>query len=277
MMYSNKNKKLTVTQFDACILSDVGCVRANNEDNFLLSSTYNEHSFPTYHVEKNLNFTKPSWFYTAVFDGMGGGEKGEWASLVTAQQVRETFSHVTETTSYEEIDCLAQRSFQLANNQIVQEREHSGVFGTTGTLLCSDGNCFKLYHLGDSRAYIFRDGSLIRLTQDQTLAEMKLRLGFYQNEDEVDERERHQLTSYIGCDASLENLQPKQYGWNVWQKKDILLLCSDGLYEMCSEEEMITSLQISDTVKEMAKRLMNLALEHGGVDNITCVLVQKLM
>lgn len=258
------------------VSSDAGAVRPNNEDNYLLSRTWNRNSENKAEQELRACSLDFGWCYGAVFDGMGGGEKGEWASLVAAEEFEKILSSAGADTSGEEIDMLARQAFLNANRRIVEERESRAVYGTTGTLVCTDGMRFRIYHMGDSRACLFREGNLYQLTEDQTLAAMKVRLGFYQNEDECEEREKHQLTEYIGCDPTMEGLRPKESQWMKWEDGDRLLLCSDGLYDMCSQTEICDVMNSSDSMKQTVNQLVGLAIRHGGRDNITCMLLERM-
>lgn len=257
------------------VSSDIGAVRSNNEDNYLLNRTWNRSSENKAAQELKACSLDFGWCYGAVFDGMGGGEKGEWASLTAAEEFERILSSAESDTSGEEIDMLARQAFLNANRRIVEERESRAVYGTTGTLVCTDGRRFRIYHMGDSRAYLFREGNLYLLTEDQTLAAMKVRLGFCQNEDACEEREKHQLTEYIGCDPTMENLRPQESQWMEWEDGDRLLLCSDGLYDMCSQTELCDAMNASDSMRQTANQLVGLAISHGGRDNITCMVLER--
>lgn len=259
--------------FSGIVVSDVGCVRENNEDNYILEAHTNTGSCD--HSEASVSVTDWSlrWHFAGVFDGMGGGELGEIASEKTAQIFRSTFSQVGKGTPKAGIDQLAKEAFLEANNMIIALQKEHNVYGTTGTVLCTNNEEFKIFHLGDSRAYLFRDGELYQLTKDQTLAQMKIDAGLFDENAPNAKADRHKLTEYIGRDRTQENLHPVGSEWISVQKADRLLLCSDGLYDMCSDEEIKRTLKKRGSLEMHARELVETARRSGGVDNITCLIV----
>ena len=139
--------------------------------------------------------------------------------------------------------------------------------------MCSNGVEFKIYHLGDSRAYLSREDELLQLTKDQTLAQMKLDVGMYREDDPAAEADKHKLTEYIGRDWTRENIRPVESRWIPIQAGDCVLLCSDGLYDMCKNEEIANILRVNSTTEEKTASLVRSAIIRGGEDNITCVIV----
>ena len=259
------------------VASNVGLKRANNEDNFLLNQRWNTES--ALESEEFLyipNIKETTWCCVGVFDGMGGGENGELASIFATEEFKKIFDEVNSTTSEMEIEAMARQGFLNANRRIVEEQQFHAMYGTTGTVICTNGTKFKVFHLGDSRAYLFREkNEFYKLTKDQTLANLKLEAGFYSNEDEIPEKEKHQLTEYIGCDRTLEHLRPIESEWMELLLEDKLLICSDGLYDMCTDEQISNIMKQSDSPKEIVEQLVASALEEGGIDNITCLLLKK--
>lgn len=257
---------------EASVFSNVGLKRPNNEDNFLVNQICNKRSEANIHYT-SMNIVKDNELaFFGVFDGMGGGENGEIASLFTAQEVcHELINYIPSSI---EIDCAVQKSLLLANNKIVDEQTKRPVCGTTATVLCIFENKFKIYHLGDTRAYLLRDQDMFQLTKDQTLAEMKLSLGFYEKDDPLIEKEKHQLTEYVGCDFSKEGLKPVESEWLELQNADRILLCSDGLYDMCPDYMIREVLLKNNQVEGAARELVEVALKNGGSDNVTCLVME---
>lgn len=257
----------------ASVVSDVGCVRPNNEDNYILGRYMNVNSSD--HSEVSVSFSDASgaWQFAGVFDGMGGGEMGELASHDTAAIFLEAFDRLSGTPSKTEVDLSIRKSFLEANNRIIALQKEYKIFGTTGTVMCSNGVEFKIYHLGDSRAYLSREDELLQLTKDQTLAQMKLEVGMYREDDPAAEADKHKLTEYIGRDWTRENIRPVESHWIPIQAGDCVLLCSDGLYDMCKNEEIANILRVNSTTEEKTASLVRSAIFRGGEDNITCVIV----
>lgn len=263
----NREKGRGACSWSAAALSDLGRVRENNEDNYLLggriNATSEDQSVCTWRGDGN-------WI-AGVFDGMGGGEAGELAALYAAR----TFLAVAQEIAGAVPERQIRAAFQQANNAIVAQREKNRVLGTTATVaLYWDGAC-KIFHLGDSRAYLFRQGELTKLTRDQTLAQMKLELGLYRSDSPEAEREKHQLTAFLGCDGSRENLKPLESGWLPLLPGDALLLCSDGLYDCCTDKEIARVLSGAKMPQDAAEALISLANRNGGVDNCTAILLQQ--
>lgn len=260
-----KNRNFHIT---SSVFSEQGQVRANNEDNFLLNGHWKDASAPC----AAYNFSAPPgvWQLMAVFDGIGGGEAGEVASEAAAQVFAASLENIT---GEEAIDSSVTAAFQQANNRILELRQLYWVCGTTGTVLCTDGVKFKIFHLGDSRVYLYRRGQLLPLTRDHTLAQMKLDLGIFQSNASNFEQDRHKLTRYIGQDMPPHRLFPQESPWYAAAPGDTVLLCSDGLYDMCPEQEIIEILDKQQDIQTKTTALVQKAKNHGGLDNITCLLV----
>ena len=254
------------------VSSNVGLNRPNNEDNFLVNQIFNKESEANIHYT-NMNIIKNDELaFFGVFDGMGAGENGEIASLFAAKEVCHELTNFV--SSCFEIDCAVHKSFLLANNKIIAEQIRRPVCGTTATVLCIFDNKFKVYHLGDTRAYLLRNQDMFQLTKDQTLADIKLSLGVYEIDDPLIEKEKHQLTEYVGCDFSKEGLKPVESEWIELQNSDRILLCSDGLYDMCPDNVIREVLLKNEQVECAIHELVEEALKNGGSDNVTCLVVE---
>ena len=105
------------------------------------------------------------------------------------------------------------------------------------------------------------------------MAQMKLELGFYDEKNPQAERESHILMNYIGADAALKQLAPAESQWLPLRSGDRLLLCSDGLYGMCGPEQIREMLHHRNGPEEAARALTAAARAQGGLDNITCVVM----
>lgn len=259
--------------FSGSAVSDVGCVRENNEDNYLLEQHMNEASADHSAFTVAASDQSRYWHLAGVFDGMGGGERGELASQKTARIFLDALSRFPKNATKDDVDRVLKCAFLEANNAIVALQSECNVFGTTGTVVCINNQEFKIFHLGDSRAYLLREDKLFQLTKDQTLAQMKMDAGLYDENAPGAEADKHKLTEYIGRDRTQKNLRPVESEWIPIQKADRLLLCSDGLYDMCSDGEIERLLQKHGNVEAQGKRLIEAARRNGGVDNITCVIL----
>jgi protein phosphatase len=200
-----------------------------------------------------------------VADGMGGAQAGEVASRMAI----ETFEEGLPASGAPEAR-LAEL-VRSANHRIY---DHSRVdqgragMGTTLTAAFLDDAHLAIAHVGDSRAYLFRDGELTRLTQDHSLVDELVRQGKLTEEQAAEHPQRSIITRALGPEPEVEV--------DTWtypvRAGDVLLLCSDGLTSMISEERVGEILLSAATLQQAADRLIEEANEAGGRDNITVVL-----
>lgn len=221
----------------------VGLVRANNEDSA---------------------FVGP--YCALVADGVGGGAAGEIASATAAYAVSTT---VHAQTGQDPAEVLA-AGFRLAQAQV-----HAGVvadgtragMATTLTAIVTDGKRFTLGHLGDSRAYVLRDGVLTRVSRDHTYVQDLLDEGRLDPEDVVDHPWRNVVLRTVNGNAEGE---PDLIDLNL-VVGDRILLSSDGLTDLVGEPELATLLR-DRSAEDAVSVLIAAALARGGRDNVTCVI-----
>lgn len=261
-------------RINAVVVSDIGRVRSNNEDNYILGRHINEQFLDHSELLEYRSVTREKCYLAGVFDGIGGAEAGEIASKTAAECFRESLERISAVASKKKADCILRETFSEANNRIILLQKKLGFIGTTGTVLLHYGDEFKVYHMGDSRAYLFRNDALYQITKDQTLSNMKIEMGIYPPDDPRVEWDKHKLTYFIGKDETMKNLELEESEWIPVVRGDQILLCSDGLYGMCSDNEISHVIQMNKSVQEIATDLVSLAKGNGGEDNITCVLVK---
>lgn len=264
-------------RFIGCVISDVGLARPNNEDNYVLDGSINiaPNAAPRHMAELTAGGTDPGWHIAGVFDGIGGGENGQLAAHTAAEVFSQAWLKAGAHFTEDNMDLLIRQCFLLANNRIAGIRKSGKSCGTTGTVLCTNGSAFKLYHLGDSRAYLFRESELFQLTKDQTLAQLKIDTGIYPASGLQVRAEQHILTEFIGRDQTMENTRPVESQWISLQENDCLLLCSDGLYDLCEHTRISSILASAPSAKEAAEKLTDTAISCGGTDNITCLVIAQ--
>lgn len=256
-----------------CAVSDIGRCRRNNEDNYLLDDRMNA-NFAEISKEPAMQVPLAERHLACLFDGMGGGEAGELAAAAAAEALHGILPELRRAESQERMDSLVRQAFLKANSDILAYRSHYQIFGTTGTVLLLADGSYKLYHLGDSRAYLYRNRELRQLTKDQNMAQFWIDSGFCKEGSTDAQLGKNQLTEFIGKDTTGKNLRPAESGWYTAQSGDLLLLCSDGMYDMCTREQIGNTLSDASDLLRCADTLVRAALEHGGQDNITCVLVR---
>lgn len=210
----------------------------------------------------------------AVADGMGGHVGGEVAAQVAVDALLRVFSR-------EPTRAGLQNAFEKANGAVWREsQEHSELrgMGTTLTAIAlvggEDGrDALALANVGDSRAYLFSGDQIVQVTADHSLAEERMRHGEMTEEEAAVHPQRHILTRALGVSSEVEA--------DMWELQlrsgDRLVLCSDGLSNELSREEMAEVLSTVPDPGEAAHKLVEIANEHGGSDNITVVIVDVLV
>lgn len=231
---------------DSYSTTDVGSVRELNEDRYLSDD------------EQRL------W---VVADGMGGMARGDWA----AEKIVETLRGVTVQGDLQEAVQQLGNAIEDANGSIARQSEETGeqMGSTIVTLLLRDEE-FGVLWVGDSRAYLWRDGHLYRLTKDHSQVQEMVDSGLISPQDAESHKLRNVLTRAVG----IEN----NFGIGVVQDKvqsdDVFLLCSDGLYGPVKDNEIAECLNAAEDLEEAAETLVSRCLDRGAPDNVTLVLVQ---
>jgi protein phosphatase len=204
----------------------------------------------------------------AVADGMGGAQAGEVASRLAAESLRE--QDLGDLPSPERTVELIRE----ANRRVYaysSENAAARGMGTTMTIALVEGSVVTIGHVGDSRAYLLRDDQLTQLTQDHSLVAELVRSGRLSAKEAESHPRRSVITRALGTDSEVE---VDVFSLRA-EKRDIFLLCSDGLTSMVSDEE-IARLLVSarDDLGEAGKKLIAAANQAGGEDNITVVLFE---
>ncbi len=206
----------------------------------------------------------------AVADGMGGHQGGEVAAAITVEILHDS---VIEPS----VDSLLEAA-HAANTAVFDKASQSADLRGMGTTLCAialveaeDGQADEIgwVSVGDSRIYLFRDGELLQLTTDHSLVEDLRRDGQLSEEEAAVHPQRNILTRALGIDPDvvIDSHTVIPYAG------DRFLICSDGLFNEVSESLMAATLRRLTDPNDAAAELVRLANEHGGRDNITCVIV----
>ncbi len=238
--------------------SDIG-LRKDNED--------------CYEIKTIAKADGTSVYILVVADGMGGHEHGQLASQVAAASfLALNVQDIEDGFSTEQMQSL----FAQANEAVFarQEQLHDGIMGTTLTAAAVQDNQLLLGHVGDSRCYLYREGVLQQLSMDHTYYAELIRLG--KIEAAQDEKQRNVLMRAIGPEAQVEG----QFLQQTLKDNDILLLCTDGLYNSVSEDDLKAALDetlqrvltTDDSLQRTVDHLLAKALEQGARDNLTLIL-----
>ena len=239
-------------------VSDVGRVRTNNED--------------CYRIVTALNLF-------VLSDGMGGEAHGEVASALAVNAVvqhclssEELGSSVGKPEWRENTKRLI-HAVRLANTKIYEsanlDPQQKGM-GATLTAAWINGSTLSIAHVGDSRAYLLRSGNLQQLTSDHSLVAEQVRRGILTPAEADLSEMQSVLLRALGAQPDLE-VDADEHTLFVG---DVLLLCSDGLTRMVTEPEIAGTLQAEPDPNKAAQKLVELANERGGADNITVVVVR---
>jgi protein phosphatase len=270
----------TRVQVDLGALSDQGKVRPINEDHFLVSRFDRSMqtlltNLPPGHVPARHGETAYSML---VADGMGGHSAGEVASR---NAISSLVDLVLETPDWilrlddgliERVRQRMERRFQQVQEALTdQAREDPALFGmgTTLTVTCSLGADLLLYHAGDSRAYLFRQDRLHRLTCDHTMAQCLADVGAILPEEIATHPLRHILTNALGGKGGKLRVECRELRL---EDSDQILLCTDGLTDLVPDAAIREVLQRNTMAADACRAMVDLALEAGGKDNVTVVL-----
>ncbi len=233
-------------------MTDVGLVRKINEDSYTT-------------VEAD------GYCYAIVADGMGGHLAGEVASMMAVQIIREYISeHYSAELDKFQIKELLCRAFRYANAKIFEyscDNESVMGMGTTATMCFVDDKNLIFAHVGDSRAYIIDNDGIKQLTRDHSYVQELVKLGMITPEEAKRHPNRNQITRAMGVEPDVR-VDSGVFSYSG----QTLLLATDGLFGEIDDEEIRDI--IKDNGAEAINMLADLALERGGRDNITAIIME---
>jgi protein phosphatase len=207
-----------------------------------------------------------SWL-AAVADGMGGMAAGDLASAIAIEAIVPLDVPTSDDALLPALQGAIDTASARVREAVIEDPTRDGM-GTTLTalLLSSPGTCLALTHIGDSRAYLVRDGRLAQMTKDDTFVQMLVDEGVISAEEASSHPRRAVITKAVQGDtvtASYQTGSPRA--------GDRWLLCSDGLSNVVREDTIAETLTSYADLGTVAQRLVELALSAGGPDNITVV------
>jgi PPM family protein phosphatase len=262
-------------------LTDRGQVRPTNEDQFLIAELartlwVRQTSLP----QPPTQYGRNRGHIFLVADGVGGNQAGEVASALTVATIEAFILHLLkrfsnlQATDEQTILKDFHAALHQADARLVEESAHHPEFagmGTTLTMAFVSGWKLFVFHAGDSRCYLHRDGQLRRLTADHTVAAELARQGVIKPEDVSHNRFRHVVTNVLG---GHENGLRVDVGRIDLQTGDVVLLCSDGLSDMVNDDRIAAVLKSEGEPQRAAERLVAEANAAGGRDNITAIVAK---
>jgi serine/threonine protein phosphatase PrpC len=265
---------------DVSGLSHPGKVRARNEDHFIVMriGRYLESVLTSLPPGEVPERAEENGYAMIVADGMGGHAGGELASrlaitglvkLVLAMP--DWIFHVDDEAVAEDATQRSKRRFRLLNSLLIERGRQDPAFrgmGTTLTAARNLGRNLHIVHVGDSRVYLFREGRVHRLTRDHTYVQLLVDTGQLSKKEAAAFGARHLLVNALGGSDEEVEVDVDQL---ELASGDRLLLCSDGLTDLVDDDNIREVLGESGESAVACRRLMDIALERGGRDNVTVV------
>ncbi len=242
----------------SCGITDVGMKRQNNEDNYLINDDLRLY---------------------VVADGMGGHAGGEYASQIAVTTVEEVLLNIQDEKGAEGRDdeeVVTQEklryAIRLAGKRIYERAQEDSEFhgmGTTALVLMFRRHRYYVAHVGDSRCYHFREGGVAQITEDHSWVNEQIKAGLISRENARTHKLRNIITRSLGYFDEVDiDTQAREIVVG-----DSFLLCSDGLSNLVEEQEM-GEIVNGNVVQEAARRLVELANQRGGDDNVTVVIAR---
>jgi serine/threonine protein phosphatase PrpC len=239
--------------------TDLGCIRTNNEDAFLVCNIWDDE-----HI------------LAVVIDGVGGYEGGEVAAALAQESILEFLKMNTEG------DCLQliKEAVISANNRIFSEREQNRALSNmscvlTASLIEVDSMRVNIAHVGDTRIYQFASSQMEKLSHDHSLVGYREEIGDLTEEEAMTHPQRNIISRDVGsCLLTFSDNNYVEVASYPLENNTQLLLCSDGLCDMITSKKMAAVISEDISVEEKVNSLIDEALKAGGRDNVTVVLVE---
>ena len=264
-----------MSEIDTFGMTHRGKVRPTNNDHFLVASFHRKLRVHFTSVPAGIEDqeTESRGFLFLVADGVGGRESAGDGSALALETLAQHLLHATEICS-EMVLSQAEKSTLELREAVLQAhhalvdmaKEAGGKPATTLTMYAGFWPRAFIVHVGDSRGYVFRDGQLTRFTSDQTYEQLMLESGAIKPGSPEAARLKHVLWSAVGNDEVVPQIVMTDV-----TRRDVILVCSDGLTKHVTEDEIRERLSRDETAEENVRALVNLALDRGGTDNVTAV------
>ena len=279
MTGTTPDRRPIASDVDAFGLTHAGKVRRENQDQFLIASLHkllkvHQSSLPADDITPLI--TESRGYLFVVADGVAGRPDGAAASGTALRTIAHYVTHLTdlyrrvdsdkEAMFLAELEASVWKSHEVLRAQ--GDREYEGRGGaTTLTLVAVLWPRAYLVQVGDSRCYRLRGGRLERVSKDQTVAQSLIESGALTQTDAHRSPFKSVLASALGGREALPETTASDARWD-----DIMLLCSDGLTRHVTDAELEHELQTVTSSEASCRRLVDLALERGGEDNVTVII-----
>lgn len=259
---SNNNK----VHINVAGITDVGILRKNNEDSFLMADFRNGKTFPS-STQEVYNANENS-FLMIVSDGVGGANAGEIASQLTVHSINESLGRLSWVIpAHDRLIASVEQANYVVWNYGKESPAYRGMSATVTAILIEEDAAY-IAQVGDSRAYLIRQNRVTQITTDQSLVELMISRGLLTPEQATEHPRKNIILQAVG----LEELIQVDVRKLCLQQKDYLVLCSDGLSNNVLEQEILQIIKNTSSLSEACQLLVTLANERGGKDNITVVI-----
>lgn len=236
--------------------TDIGKIRKINED------------------DGGVHLNQAKQYLAIIADGMGGHQAGEVASELTVKTFSEAWSNESEIMTAHTAEKWIVENVSKANNKIIEyannNKECNGM-GTTIVVAICTNDFITVGHIGDSRAYLSNQSGFKQITEDHSLVNELLKSGEINSKEAKEHPQKNVLLKALGTDSEIKP-EIKTINWDI---NDRLLLCSDGLSNKIVHDELASIVKNIDSEADMNDKLITLANERGGEDNITTALIIK--
>lgn len=242
-----------------------GRIRTENQDNVYINGAFRED------IADNSVFRRgdnaPDRGLYAVADGMGGEKHGELAALIAVKELRsaDVSDGCSGLAGY-----LANRNADICD---LMQKNDGARSGSTFAGLSVNGENADIANIGDSRVYLLRGGALSQISEDHTSVRQMVELGAITKEAARSHPDRHKLTQHLGIHPHEMVIEPHTVSMQL-KDGDLFLLCSDGLTEMLDDQAIEAILSGAGKLEGRAEALYDTAMQNGGKDNISILLVQ---
>lgn len=236
-------------RFECASRTNVGLKRKINEDSILAAT------------ERGL------W---VVADGMGGHEAGEIASTMVTDALR----RLPDVRDLDELAGAAVEALRRVNGELIALARPLGrdqTIGTTVVGLAISDSAYRCFWMGDSRAYLLRDGEISRISHDHSLVQNLIDAGMLKPEEAESHANANLITRAVGVSETVE----VDIAGGEAMAGDLFVLASDGLTRVVADDELATEIQ-RGSLDEVADRLIDMVLERGAPDNVSLIIVRSL-
>lgn len=241
----------------AKFLTDCGQVRDHNEDS------------------GGIFFNDANQLLAIIADGMGGHQAGDVASELAVNTIKEYWHTSEKIKTPDKAENWILKAINKANEIIYKralDNEDLLGMGTTVVLAICSEDFLTIGHIGDSRCYVYNENGFKQLTEDHSLVNELVRTGQISTEDAAYHPRKNVVLKALGTEeevsADIQSL--------VWEQGNRLLLCSDGLTDKVSNEELFEYIQSNDDLRSVGEEMIQLANERGGEDNISLIIIDHV-